>query len=75
MPTYAASATRPEPVKGEVASYVWLEDFLASGPKPIAEIRTASSAAGFSWSTIKSARNLLMVTSPQTGIWALPKEL
>ena len=65
------------PARNEAEAY--LRSMLADGPMPAQAIREESKAAGFSWSTIRRAKDTLKVTAAKTAMndgwtWALPED-
>lgn len=58
----------------------WLRDVLADGPLLANDVRRQATKAGFSWATVRRAKDALGIQPSKTGFnggweWALPKAL
>jgi len=57
----------------------WLREFLATGPKPTREVQKQADKSGFSWATIRRAKNDLCIRADRSAFrgiweWSLPED-
>jgi hypothetical protein len=76
----AAEATGTEQRSAMAEAQDFLRDILANGPVPQKDIKADAEGAGFSWATVRRAKDRLGIKPHKSGmdgpwLWALPKVL
>ncbi len=76
--TKEKEAARGRPPKELEEAKLFIQELLADGPKPVAELRKECTAAGLAWRTVHRAADELGVRRERTGsqsyLWLLPNQ-